>query len=41
MQNGACWQRAFVERHGRDMTLLTRAYIERQTDGVPVHEWDV
>ena len=38
-QNGATWQRAWVERHGRDMRGLTAAYLERQDSGQPVHEW--
>lgn len=39
--NGAAWQRAWVERNGRDMAGLTRAMIERQADGAPVHRWGV
>ncbi len=37
--NGAAWQRAWVARHGRDMTALTAAYLERQERGEPVHCW--
>jgi gamma-glutamyl:cysteine ligase YbdK (ATP-grasp superfamily) len=40
-QNGAVWQRRFVELHGRDMALLTREYRDRQSAGNPVHTWDV
>ncbi|GAB4346638.1 MAG: glutamate-cysteine ligase family protein [Gammaproteobacteria bacterium] len=40
-QNGAGWQRAWVSRHGADMTALTQAYIENQRSGSPVHEWGV
>ena len=40
-RNGAAWQRAWVERHGRDMQGLTQAYLERQESGVPVHEWGI
>ena len=40
-QNGAVWQRRFVERYGRDMPLLTREYRNRQRAGGPVHTWDV
>ncbi len=40
-QNGAGWQRAYVERHGADMQGLTQAYLERQASGLPVHEWDL
>ena len=39
--NGANWQRAFVAKHGADMTALTAAYIERQESGEPVHEWTI
>ena len=39
--NGAAWQRAFVARHGVDMTALLAAYLERQQSGAPVHEWDI
>lgn len=39
--NGANWQRAFVAKHGPDMTALTAAYIERQESGEPVHEWTI
>ena len=40
-QNGAAWQRGYVERHGADMQALTQAYLERQASGLPVHEWDL
>lgn len=40
-QNGAAWQRRFVEHSGRDMAALTRAYRERQLTGEPVHTWGV
>jgi gamma-glutamylcysteine synthetase len=39
--NGANWQRAFVAKHGTDMTSLTAAYMERQESGEPVHEWTI
>ncbi len=38
-QTGTAWQRAWVARHGPDMTALTEAYLERQQSGRPVHEW--
>ena len=38
-QNGATWQREFVKRHGRDMTQLTKAYINNQNSGEAVHHW--
>lgn len=40
-QTGAAWQRAFVERHGRNLGALTRAYRERSHAGEPVHTWDL
>ncbi len=39
--NGARWQRAWVEKHGRDMPTLTEAYLNRQDSGEPVHEWTI
>jgi len=39
--NGAQWQRAFVQKHGRDMLALTEHYYTRQNSGNPVHEWTV
>jgi hypothetical protein len=39
--NGSNWQRAFVSKHGADMTALAAAYIERQESGKPVHEWTI
>lgn len=38
-QNGATWQRGWVERHGADMAGLTEAYLECQESMRPVHEW--
>lgn len=38
-QNGSTWQRSFIQKHGHDMTQLTRAYINNQNSGVPVHQW--
>lgn len=40
-QNGSLWQRRFVKRYGQDMRALTGAYLERQSDGLPVHLWPV
>jgi gamma-glutamyl:cysteine ligase YbdK (ATP-grasp superfamily) len=39
--NGANWQREYVARHGHDMHQLLAAYRERQSSGLPVHEWDL
>lgn len=38
-QNGATWQRLFIQKHGHDMTELTKAYIKNQNSGAPVHKW--
>lgn len=40
-QNGACWQRAFVARHGSDMNALVDRYYTLQQDETPVHAWPV
>ena len=40
-QNGAVWQREWVERYGRDMEGLLQAYMQGQHSGKPVHEWGV
>jgi hypothetical protein len=39
--NGAAWQRAHIERHGRDFFRLTADYLEHQRSAMPVHEWPV
>jgi hypothetical protein len=38
-QTGAEWQRAYIARHGPDMTALVGAYLERQQSGRPIHDW--
>ncbi|TCV82346.1 glutamate--cysteine ligase [Sulfurirhabdus autotrophica] len=40
-QNGAAWQRAFIDKHGRDFFKLTAAYLAHQRSGLPVHEWNL
>ena len=40
-QNGSCWQRKFIDKHGRDFKALTKSYFENQGRNVPVHEWSV
>lgn len=39
--NGAAWQRGWVAKHGADMQGLTKAYLEHQASGSPVHEWKI
>ncbi|EXJ13289.1 glutamate--cysteine ligase family protein [Imhoffiella purpurea] len=40
-QTGAAWQCAWVQRHGPDMAELIGAYLDRQSGGRPVHEWNL
>lgn len=40
-QTGAAWQRRWVQSHGRDMTAMTRCYLDHQAKGKPIHEWPV
>ncbi len=40
-QTGSQWQRAFINKHGKDFTALTKEYLEKQKSNIPVHEWDV
>ena len=40
-QTGARWQRAWVAKHGDDWPALTRAYVDAQEQGEPVHTWPV
>ena len=38
-QTGAVWQRAYVARHGSDLSVMTQAYRHNQDSKLPVHEW--
>lgn len=38
-QTGAAWQRKWLKQHGFNLTKMTQAYLERQNDGGPVHDW--
>lgn len=40
-RTGARWQRAWVAKHGDDWAALTRAYIDAQESGEPVHTWSL
>ena len=40
-QNGAAWQRAFIQRHGPCFEEMTRAYARNQSSNLPVHQWEV
>jgi hypothetical protein len=40
-QNGCAWQRAFTDRHGRDMRALVGAYRDNQRTGEAVHDWRI
>jgi gamma-glutamyl:cysteine ligase YbdK (ATP-grasp superfamily) len=38
-QNGAAWQRGWVQKHGKDLHGLVRDYRTCQDAGEPVHSW--
>ena len=38
-QNGASWQRRWVERYGQDFNNLVQSYRELQSQNLPVHTW--
>lgn len=40
-QNGARWQRGFIQKYGKDFQSMTKAYAENQKSLRPVHEWAV
>ncbi|RUR12370.1 glutamate-cysteine ligase family protein [Legionella sp. km772] len=40
-QNGATWQRKFVQRYGRDFTNLLAVYMENQDMELPVAQWKI
>lgn len=40
-QNGAAWQRAYIETHGRDFFRMTAVYLQHQRSGMPVHQWEI
>ena len=40
-QNGAAWQRGYIEKHGPDFAAMTSAYLVHQEGGEPVHEWRI
>ncbi len=40
-QTGACWQKRFIRKHGRDFTAMTHAYYLNQSRQIPVHQWTV
>ncbi|GJM04606.1 MAG: hypothetical protein DHS20C09_05970 [marine bacterium B5-7] len=40
-QNGANWQRLWIDKYGKDFHRLTRAYLDRQDSGLPVHQWTI
>lgn len=40
-QNGAQWQRAFIQKYGPDFQTMTQKYLEHQNSGIPVHSWSL
>lgn len=39
--NGAAWQRAYVQKHGRDFPKMVARYFELQEENLPVHRWPI
>ncbi len=40
-RTGSHWQRAFIDKHGKDFRAMTLVYAQHQATGTPVHEWDI
>ncbi|MBT5094432.1 MAG: hypothetical protein HOM21_09335, partial [Halobacteriovoraceae bacterium] len=40
-QNGAAWQRSYIQKHGRDFEKMLLQYVENQKKGSPVHSWKI
>ena len=40
-QNGASWQRTWIEKHGVDFEGLIQAYVDLQETDEPVHTWSI
>ena len=40
-QNGAKWQRSWVEKYGHDMTAMVNRYYDLQQSETPIHEWPI
>lgn len=40
-QNGARWQKSFINLHGKDFQALAKEYQEQQMTGAPVHQWKI
>lgn len=40
-QNGAQWQKAFIQKHGKDFTAMTKTYAANRESGQPVWKWDL
>lgn len=40
-QNGANWQKKYVNKNGRDWKALTQIYLDKQLTGEPVHSWRI
>ena len=39
-QTGSQWQRSYLAKAGSDFSAMTRAYLEHQQTGQPVHTWE-
>jgi hypothetical protein len=40
-QNGAVWQKSFMQKHGGSFTEMTHAYYENQKQNIPVYKWPI
>ncbi len=40
-QNGAIWQRAFIEKHGKDFSSMLEVYVQNQNEDIPVANWKI
>lgn len=40
-QNGAIWQRAFIEKYGKDFSSMLEVYVQNQNEDIPVANWKV
>ena len=41
LQNGACWQKAFINKKGKDFCKMVEVYWENQQKNLPVYQWKI
>ncbi|MBP9673575.1 MAG: hypothetical protein KBD63_00610 [Bacteriovoracaceae bacterium] len=39
-QNGASWQKSFIEKHGKQFDKMLEVYLSFQQQNIPVHKWN-